>query len=223
MSETSKRILLVETFALKMPSKQDLRQSIQKANGQFLLTGRLQYANKQNGNGRVYPRAVLQAAIQKYQQRIKLGMSVGQCDHPDSDSISLKNIALLIKQIHWQGDEVVGTILLTSNSIGKDMQALVEDGVSLSISSRGMGSLKRVNNQDEVQDDYQLVGWDLVVQPSTDGATFYNNVKQNQQNINKQKITEQIESKPVIEQSKISLLVNQIYNILGKQRNDTYY
>ena len=197
-----------------MPSKQDLRQSIKKANGQLLLTGRLQYANKQNGNGRIYPREILQSAIAKYQQKIKLGMSVGQCDHPDSDSISLKNVALLIKQIHWQGDEVIGTILLTSNSIGRDMQALVQDGVSLSISSRGMGSLKRVETQDIVQDDYQLVGWDLVVQPSTDGATFYNSVRQNKMPENICKITEQIETEQP--QSKITSLVQQIINILRK-------
>lgn len=167
------RILLIQTFDLKLPTRQTITQSIKINNGKLLLTGRLQYANKPNGNGRIYPKQVLQKQIKLYQQKIRLRKSVGQCDHPDSDSISLKNVAIMVTQVHWQGDEVVGTIQLLSNSIGKDMQALIEDGVSLSISSRGMGSLTHKDGYDYVQSDYELVCWDLVHQPSTQGATFY--------------------------------------------------
>lgn len=174
MNNNSNRQLLVQTFPFTMPSKDSIRQSIKRADGKMFLTGLLQCANKENGNGRQYPREILQREIAKYQQKIKRKTSFGECDHPDSDAISLKNIALLITQIHWQGDNVVGTIMLTSNSIGRDMQALVQDGASLSISSRGMGSLKHVGNKDIVQEDFELVGWDLVSQPSTEDATFWN-------------------------------------------------
>ena len=161
------RQLLVETFTLNMPTKQNITQSIKNNNGRLLLTGRLQFANKPNGNLRIYPKSILQRQINNYQHKIKINASLGQCDHPDSDSISLKNVAILIKQVLWQGDEVIGTIQLLSNSIGRDMQALVEDGVTLSISSRGMGSLVHKDGYDYVEQDFQLTGWDLVVQPST--------------------------------------------------------
>ena len=147
------RQLLVETFPLTMPSMQTISQSIKKNNGKLLLTGRLQYADKPNGNDRIYPRTILQRQINKYQNKIRINVSLGQCDHPDSDSISLKNVAILIKQVHWQGNEVIGTIQLLSNSVGRDMQALVEDGVTLSISSRGMGSLKHKDGRDYVEQD----------------------------------------------------------------------
>lgn len=212
MVKNTNRQLLVETFTMSMPTPNLIQQSIMKNNGRLFLTGRLQFADKLNGNERYYPREILQRQIQKYQRKIKLGQAVGQCDHPDSDQISTKNIAFLIKQIHWQGNQVVGTIMLTSNSVGRDMQALVQDGVTLSISSRGMGSLRRTDKGDQVQDDFDLVGWDIVMQPSTTDASFWNNggIKQNK-SIDR-KVSKLIQSK---NKKVICQLSKQILSILN--------
>lgn len=208
------RQLLVETFTLNMPTKQNITQSIKNNNGRLLLTGRLQFANKPNGNLRIYPKSILQRQINKYQHKIKINASLGQCDHPDSDSISLKNVAILIKQVHWQGDEVIGTIQLLSNSIGRDMQALVEDGVTLSISSRGMGSLVHKDGYDYVEQDFQLTGWDLVVQPSTQGASFYNRGL-NRESI-QTKIQKLVQTKPAVKQKEtiLSQLTSELLALL---------
>lgn len=208
------RQLLVETFTLNMPTKQNITQSIKNNNGRLLLTGRLQFANKPNGNLRIYPKSILQRQINKYQHKIKINASLGQCDHPDSDSISLKNVAILIKQVHWQGDEVIGTIQLLSNSIGRDMQALVEDGVTLSISSRGVGSLVHKDGYDYVEQDFQLTGWDLVVQPSTQGASFYNRGL-NRESI-QTKIQKLVQTKPAVNQKEtiLSQLTSELLALL---------
>lgn len=207
-----KRILLVETFPLSMPSQKILKQSIKENNGKLYLTGRLQHANLLNGNERYYPKDILEKAINQYMPKIKNNQAFGQCNHPDSDQIDLERVSHIIKELSWNGDEVIGTIMLTSNQIGKDMQALViQDGASLSISSRGLGSLKRTTKGDEVQDDYQIIGWDLVAQPSTPNATFHNT----NQSID-QKVKKLVQKKTLTEtkKEKISFLVNQIKTLL---------
>ena len=206
MKRTDGRMILTQTFPLIMPEVNTIKQSIQKNNGKLFLTGRIQWADHLNGNQRYYPKHILQRQIKKYQTKIKNNMAYGECDHPDSDIVSLKNVAFIIKQIHWSGDEVIGTIMLTSNSVGRDMQALVQDGCTLSISSRGLGSLKRTDKGDQVQDDFQLVGWDLVVQPSTPGASFVNQNKSIQQKL--QKLTQ------CKKEQKIKGIVNQILSLI---------
>lgn len=221
------RQLLIETFPLNIPSKDIIQQSIRQNNGTLFLTGRLQHADLENGNGRIYPLEILDKQVKKYQQKIKNGTSLGQRDHPDSDQISLQNVAILIKQLHWNGKQLLGTIMLLSNDVGRNMKALVQDGVSLSISSRGIGSLKRTDRGDEVQDDFELVGWDLVVQPSTPGATFYNNkVKQNIESKlqkvikdkQKQKVNKPDQNKKskklLTKQQKLNYLIDEINEIL---------
>ncbi len=205
MNRKDGRFLLTQTFPLTMPQVNVIKQSIKKNNGKLFLTGRIQWADHLNGNQRYYPRAVLQREIKKYNEKIKNNMAYGECDHPDSDIVSLKNVALLIKQIHWQGDQVIGTIMLTSNSVGRDMQALVQDGCTLSISSRGLGSLKRTERGDQVQDDFQIVSWDLVVQPSTPGASFLNQNKSIDQKV--QKLT----------QSKVKDIVQQVFSLISSK------
>lgn len=212
MKRNDGRILLVQTFPMTMPSPEMIQQSIKKSNGRLYLTGRMQFADKLNGNERYYPKAILQRQIEKYQQKIKSNQSVGECDHPDSDQINPKNVAFLTKQVHWNGDEVIGTIMLTSNSVGKDMQALVEDGVTLSISSRGLGSLKRTKKGDEVQDDFQLVGWDLVIEPSTPNASFWNNGQIHQSS--KSEIDFKVERLLDAKQTTIDELSHQILSLL---------
>lgn len=93
------------------------------------------------------------------------------CDHPPSVEITLKNVSHLIREVWWEGNEIYGRIKLTSNSIGEDLKKLVaNDGITLGISTRGFGSVSKKNNKIYVNEDYQLVCWDLVADPSTAGA-----------------------------------------------------
>lgn len=206
MKRTDGRMILTQTFPLIMPEVNTIKQSIQKNNGKLFLTGRIQWADHLNGNQRYYPKHILQRQIKKYQQKIKNNMAYGECDHPSNDIVSLSNVAFIMKQIHWSGDEVIGTIMLTSNSVGRDMQALVQDGCTLSISSRGLGSLKRTDKGDQVQDDFQIVSWDLVVQPSTPGASFVNQNKSIQKKL--QKLTQ------CKKEQKIKGIVSQILSLI---------
>lgn len=195
MSKYGNRMLLIETFPFRMGQSQMLQESIKYQNGTLLLTGRMQYANKKNGNDRIYPKHLLEREVLKYMNKVKTNTSYGQCDHPDSDQISLRNVALLVKELKWVGDQLIGTIQILSNRIGQDLKNIVlKNKGSLSISSRGLGSLRRTDKGDEVQGDFELIGWDLVVQPSTPGATFWNDGK-----INKsiqQKVQKLVQNKP---------------------------
>ncbi len=207
------RILLTQTFPLTLPDTNVIKQSVRVNNGKLYLTGRIQIADHLNANQRYYPKHILQKQVEKYQEKIKNNMAFGECDHPDSDLISLKNVALIMKEIHWNGNQVIGTIMLTSNRIGKDMQALVQDGCTLSISSRGIGSLQRTDKGDQVQDDFQIVSWDLVVQPSTPKASFFN------QNLNRsmdQKVNSLIQTKKTNKSDKVREIANLLVDLLEK-------
>lgn len=197
MNKYGNRILLTETFPFRVGQSQMLQESIKYQNGTLLLTGRMQYANKKNGNDRIYPRPILEREVNKYMQKIKSNSSYGQCDHPDSDQISLRNAVLLVKELKWVGDQLIGTIQILSNRIGQDLKNIVlKNKGSLSISSRGLGSLRRTDKGDEVQDDFELIGWDLVVQPSTPGATFWNDGKINESI--QQKVQKLVQTKPKV-------------------------
>ena len=197
MTKYGTKMLLVETFPFRLGQSEILQESIKYENGTLLLTGRMQYANKKNGNDRIYPRPILEREVNKYMQKIKSNSSYGQCDHPDSDQISLRNVALLVKELKWVGDQLIGTIQILSNRIGQDLKNIVlKNKGSLSISSRGLGSLRRTDKGDEVQDDFELIGWDLVVQPSTPGATFWNDGKINESI--QQKVQKLVQTKPKV-------------------------
>ncbi len=171
--QKGRRQLLIQTFPLNQGfSVQRLHESIRQEDGKIYLKGIIQRAEVPNGNGRIYPKKVLQQQITRYMQLVKNNMAVGQRDHPENDVLSIANISHLIKKIWWEGNDVWGEFQITSNSIGKDIVALIKDGVVLATSSRALGSLHRVDEHDIVQDDLEIIGWDLVVTPSTKGAYF---------------------------------------------------
>lgn len=139
--------------------------------GPFTLKGILQKAGQKNHNGRVYPRAVLQREVEKYMQIIKERRALGELDHPDSSVINLKNVSHNVVECHWEGDDVVGTIEILTTPSGNIARELVKNNVRLGISSRGLGSVKQVaENTVEVQEDFELLCFDLVSSPSTRGA-----------------------------------------------------
>jgi hypothetical protein len=140
-------------------------------NGIVLVKGILQRANAQNQNGRVYPREILEREVEKYQQLIKERRALGELDHPDSSVINLKNVSHNIKECKWEGDDLVGIVEILPTPSGNILKELLKSGIRLGISSRGMGSVEQIGeNKVKVGQDFELLGWDFVSNPSTQGA-----------------------------------------------------
>jgi len=140
-------------------------------NGRMLLQGKLQEAEVKNGNGRVYPREILEREVQKYiDGPVKQNNAMGELDHPEASIINLSNVSHNIKKVWWDGNDLMGQLELLNTPSGKIAMELVSAGIPLGISSRGMGSVKQLGETVEVQDDFELLCWDLVSVPSTPNA-----------------------------------------------------
>lgn len=143
----------------------------QRAAGQpLIMKGILQKAETLNQNGRVYPKAILEREIRNYQKFIQENRALGELDHPDSSVVELKNASHTVKEAYMEGNVVYGTVEILNTPSGKILQSLVESGITLGISSRGVGSTRSEGNMQIVQDDFQLICWDFVSEPSTPGA-----------------------------------------------------
>ena len=147
-----------------------IKEQAQTEDGRFLMKGILQKANTLNQNGRVYPLDILRREVQNYQRFIEEGRALGELDHPDTSVVELKNVSHVIREAHMDGDICYGSVELLDTPSGKILQSLVESGVTLGISSRGVGSTKTSGEHQVVQDDFQLICWDFVSEPSTPGA-----------------------------------------------------
>lgn len=136
-----------------------------------LMKGILQKADTLNQNGRIYPLAVLEREVRNYQKFIIENRAVGELDHPDSSVVNLKNVSHVIREAYIENGTVIGTIeVLHKTPSGAILKGLVEHGVKLGISSRGVGSTRKQGEYHVVQDDFQLICWDMVSEPSTPGA-----------------------------------------------------
>jgi len=151
-------------------SDEMIRESREENNGKIILKGILQKADTLNQNGRIYPRAILEREIRNYQKFIKERRALGECDHPDSSVVELKNSSHIIRRAWMEGDVVLGEVELLDTPSGKILQSLVESNVTLGISSRGVGSTRSEGDRQIVQEDFQLICWDFVSEPSTPGA-----------------------------------------------------
>ena len=174
-SPVSKKLVLREYYALcEGGTCQDLLTEEEKryvANGGMMLSGKLQEAEIQNGNGRVYPQKVLMREMKNYQKIIKENRSVGELDHPDDSVINLKNASHLVTEVWWDNNSVMGKIKVLDTPSGNILRSLCEGGVQLGISSRGLGSVtESQGGQVTVNDDFQLICFDIVSEPSTPGA-----------------------------------------------------
>ena len=138
--------------------------------GAVYLVGVCQRSGTKNGNGRVYNKDTLGREIKNYQDAIKDRRSLGELDHPDDSVINLKNASHLVNKMWWDGDSVMGKIEVLDTPSGSILKALVKSGVKLGISSRGMGSTSQKDGVTMVEDDYQLICFDIVSEPSTPGA-----------------------------------------------------
>jgi hypothetical protein len=139
----------------------------------------LQKANTKNHNGRIYPREVLFREVKKYSVIVKERRALGELDHPDSPIVELKNVSHLITDIYLNEDEVRGTLEILNTPAGRILRDVIQQGVKIGISSRGIGSLQQEAGSNIVQDDFELIAFDAVSSPSTPGAYLVEGLNKN--------------------------------------------
>jgi len=162
------------------PFKSILRESKERP-GVFEVEGVMQRAGAKNQNGRVYDKKVLLREVNNYLENfVKVGNAYGELDHPESPIVSLKNASHVVKDLWWDGDDLCGRVELLNTPAGNIVKAIIQGGHTIGISSRGTGSVKPTNEGTlQVQDDFELVCWDFVSNPSTHGA-FMNPISLNE-------------------------------------------
>ena len=161
--------LLIETQTLKFSPK-TINENVSKENGNIVVEGILATCEVKNGNGRYYARELWEREMDKYQDLIKERRSLGELDHPESQVINLQNVSHLITEYSWDGDNIMGKIEILPTPSGNILKELIKNGVTVGVSSRGMGSLEQRGDIMEVQDDFELLCWDFVSTPSNPGS-----------------------------------------------------
>lgn len=170
----SDRQLLIEYMPFEF-SRGQIVESLKENNGILKVTGVLQRAGQKNQNGRIYPRNILMREAKKYMTLISERRALGELDHPDTAVVNLKNVSHNVTEMRWEGDDLVGTVEVLSTPSGNILKELFKHNIRLGISSRGLGSVKAIHEADgsdavQVQDDFDLVAFDFVSNPSTHGA-----------------------------------------------------
>ena len=168
--------LLVDVRPFEI-SRQKIDESIKENDGRLVVKGVLQRAESKNQNGRVYPREVLLKEVSKYlEEQVSERRALGELDHPESSVVNLNNASHNVIEMHWDGDDLLGTVEVLSTPSGNILKELFKSGIKLGISSRGLGSVEPVNEKNgedgtvEVQPDFELIAFDFVSKPSTHGA-----------------------------------------------------
>ena len=190
-NDTGKGILVEWDAGIINPNEVRNSDVIKESYGQlehskpFVFYATLQKYGVPNRNGRIYPEKILKREAEKYQEVIKRGMSISELNHPESSLIDLDRVSHLITDMWWEGNVLMGKVkLLTSpgfhergvvTSKGDVAANLMRQGVTMGVSSRGVGSLVKQGEQNEVQGDFELICFDLVSSPSTPGAYLYLN------------------------------------------------
>ena len=165
-----KKQLLREWIALDYTADM-INESKEKNEGKVILPAILQCANVKNQNGRSYPMEILQREITNYEKVVRDRRALGELDHPETSTVALDRASHIITTIHWDGDTVRGDIEILGTPKGQILLQLLDAGVRIGMSSRGVGSTESTNEGTEiVQDDYQLICFDAVSEPSTPGA-----------------------------------------------------
>jgi len=172
--------VLIETQAFKVNPIQ--LTEMKAPSGNPLVEGILATAEVKNGNGRYYSRDLWEREIDKYKDVVRENRATGELDHPESSIINLKNVSHIIRDMWWDGDQVIGKIEILPTTSGNILRALIENNVQVGVSSRGMGSLKQVGEVLEVQDDFELLCWDFVSTPSNPGS-YMHLVKEGKENL----------------------------------------
>tara|TARA_Y100000310_G_C20620084_1_gene782799 strand:+ start:904 stop:1518 length:615 start_codon:yes stop_codon:yes gene_type:complete len=169
------KVLLREYYALcEGGICQDLLTEAEKRdvteNNAMYLTGLMQQCDIQNGNGRVYPQKTLMREVKNYQKLVKEKRALGELDHPDDSVINLRNASHMVTNLWTDGPKVMGTVKVLDTPSGGILRSLVTSGVQLGISSRGLGSVSENMQGTVVEDDFQLICFDFVSEPSTPNA-----------------------------------------------------
>lgn len=162
--------LLIDVLTFE-PQRQILTESL-SGSGPFIVKGVLQRANSKNQNGRIYPRHILEKEVDKYVKNfINERRAVGELDHPQDAVVNLKNVSHNIIELHWEGDDLVGSIEILPTPSGNILKELFKSNIRLGVSSRSMGTLKELSEGTSmVNDDLDLICWDYVSNPSVQGA-----------------------------------------------------
>lgn len=177
MNNLDNKYIISEFLAID-PDVQNIKEAIEK-NQPIIVPCILQKANSLNRNGRVYPFDILKREVNKYQELVTERSAMGELDHPDSAVISLANVSHIIIEMSWKGETLHGKIQIADTPAGDTVKGLLKSGIKLGISSRGVGSVKKNREgQDVVQEDFELIGFDIVSSPSTPGAYLFKESKQ---------------------------------------------
>ena len=153
-----------------------INEAMKENNGKLVVKGVLQRADTKNQNGRVYPREILMREAKKYSDGfVKQKRAMGELDHPESSVVNLQNVSHNITDMNFNGDDLVGTVEILTTPSGNILRELFKNGIKLGISSRGMGSVESVNEGEtqQVGDDFELIAFDFVSNPSTHGAFLH--------------------------------------------------
>lgn len=144
------------------------------SDGIVSMRGVIQKAGEPNANNRIYPRQILEREDSRFQELIDERRALGELDHPDSPIVQLENVSHLVTGTSWEGDNLIGEIEVLDTPKGQILGKLVERKIKLGISSRGLGSTSRTNEgHDVVEDDFNLVTYDMVSNPSTSNAYMH--------------------------------------------------
>tara|TARA_R100001509_G_scaffold124954_1_gene78523 strand:+ start:102 stop:716 length:615 start_codon:yes stop_codon:yes gene_type:complete len=166
--------LCKDGICLDLLTEDEKREVVQE--GAMYLTGRIQTADKQNGNGRVYPYEVLKREMDNYKKVIADNRACGELDHPDDSVVNLKNVSHVITDCWWEDKDVMGKIKVLDTPSGRILKDLINAGIKLGISSRGLGSVRESMGKTVVEADFQLICFDIVSEPSTPNAFVFPNV-----------------------------------------------
>ena len=170
------RQLIVDYLPFEIrPSK--INESMKENDGKLIVSGILQRANAENQNGRIYPKEILVREANKYNKTfISERRAMGELDHPESSVVNLANVSHNIREMKWENDDLVGTVEVLPTPAGNILKELFKSGIKLGISSRGMGSVETIDEDEggkqtvAVQPDFELIAFDFVSNPSTQGA-----------------------------------------------------
>ena len=169
------RQLIVDYLPFEITAQQ-INESIKTNDGKLVVKGVLQRAESQNQNGRVYPKDLLMREAKKYTENfINQKRALGELDHPDSSVVNLQNTSHNVTEMHFNGDDLVGTVEVLGTPSGNILKELFKSGIKLGISSRGLGSVEAIgeNGAQQVQPDFELIAFDFVSNPSTHGAFLH--------------------------------------------------
>jgi hypothetical protein len=198
----SEKILLVERALFEYKAE--------KIGNKILLSGIIQRAETRNQNGRIYPKEVLMKEISNYDVLVKERRSLGELDHTDESIILLKNVSHVFTKIWWEGNDVHGTAEILPTPNGNTLKSLIESNIKIGTSSRAVGSIKEENGTSIVQSDLVLVGWDMVSDPSTQGA-FMGRLNESFNPLDTKVIRENGESEPLFSKEyRINRILNRL-------------